>query len=132
MMNWFFYIAYFLALVCLGGYGFHRLTIIYLYLKHKNDEPKPLREFAQEELPIVTFQLPCFNEKHVIKRLINSVAAVDYPQEKLHIQLLDDSTDETVHIRRSEVAKLVAAGFDAEHIHRVGMEPANTNHITCT
>lgn len=115
-MDWFIYILYFLALICLGGYGFHRLTIIYLYLKHKNQQPKPLKEF--EELPIVTFQLPCFNEKHVISRLIDSVSKVDYPKEKLHIQLLDDSTDETVDICRAEVAKLCAAGFDAEHLHR--------------
>lgn len=115
-MDWLIYILYFLALICLGGYGFHRLTIIYLYLKHRNQQPEPLRKF--EELPLVTFQLPCFNEKHVIKRLIKSVSEIDYPKEKLHIQVLDDSTDETVDICRQEVEKLVAQGFDAEHIHR--------------
>lgn len=115
-MNWLYYILYFVALICLGGYGFHRLTILYLYLKHRNDQPEPLGEF--EELPVVTFQLPCFNEKHVIKRLIKSVSEVDYPKDKLEIQVLDDSTDETKDICRQEVEKLVAAGFDAIHIHR--------------
>jgi len=119
-MNHFFqyliYTGYFIAVIGLAGYGFHRLTILYLYLKHRNDQPEPSANF--EELPLVTFQLPCFNEKHVIKRLIKSVSEVDYPKDKLEIQVLDDSTDETVDICRAEVEKLQELGFDAVHIHR--------------
>ena len=110
------YVLYFILLASLGGFGFHRLTILYLYFKHRGTQPEPLRNF--DDLPVVTFQLPCYNEKHVIKRLIKSVAAVDYPRDKLEIQLLDDSTDETVDICRSEVARLVEMGFDAVHLHR--------------
>ena len=70
------------------------------------------------ELPLVTVQLPVFNEMHVVKRLLTSVAQLDYPKEKLQIQLLDDSTDETTSIAEGEILKLQTDGFDAELIHR--------------
>ncbi len=116
-MEWIWYSLYFLVLVGLAGYGFHRLTILFLYLKHSRDTPQPTKYF--DELPVVTVQLPVFNELHVVERLIAKVAEIDYPKEKLHIQVLDDSTDETVDICVAEVAKLVDSGFDAEYIHRV-------------
>jgi len=115
-MQWFLYISYLLVLISLAGYGFHRLTIIFLYLKHKDDKPKPKSEFA--ELPVITMQLPVFNELHVVERLIQKVSEIDYPKDKLHIQVLDDSTDETIEICRAQVEGLVEKGYDAEYIHR--------------
>ena len=108
---------YFLVLIGLSGYGFHRLMILSLYLKHSRNRPEPKAQF--EELPLVTIQLPCFNEMHVMERLLESVSRLDYPQDKLQIQVLDDSTDETTEICKVEVAKLIERGFDAEHVHRV-------------
>lgn len=110
------YVAYVLVLLGLSGYGMHRLGIVYLYLKHSRKKPEPLRQF--EDLPLVTVQLPIFNELHVVDRLLDSVAALDYPQDKLQIQVLDDSIDETTEICREGVARLRARGFDAELIHR--------------
>ena len=110
------YACYLLVLVGLSGYGFHRLTIVYLYLKHSRNHPKPKETFS--ELPLVTIQLPLFNELHVVDRLLDSVAAIDYPQDKIQIQILDDSTDETVEICRAGAERLRARGFDIEHIHR--------------
>jgi cellulose synthase/poly-beta-1,6-N-acetylglucosamine synthase-like glycosyltransferase len=115
-MEWFLYISYVLVLVSLAGYGFHRLTIIYLYLKHKNDVPVAKGHF--DELPVITMQLPVFNELHVVERLLQKVSEIDYPKEKLHIQVLDDSTDETQEICREQVADLVARGYDAQYVHR--------------
>ena len=115
-MEWLLYISYLLVLVSLAGYGFHRLTIIFLYLKHKDDKPEPKFEF--EELPVITMQLPVFNEMHVVERLLEKVSEIDYPKDKLHIQVLDDSTDETQEICTEQVADLVARGYDAEYIHR--------------
>lgn len=112
----FWYFAYVTVLIGLAGYGSHRLAIIFLYLKHSRNKPVPLREFV--ELPLVTIQLPVFNEMHVVDRLLDSVSKIDYPKDKIQIQLLDDSTDDTVEICRSGIARLVAQGFDAEHIHR--------------
>lgn len=110
------YVCYLFVLVGLAGYGFHRLVIVYLYLKHARKKPQPKEMFR--ELPLVTIQLPVFNEMHVVDRLLDSVAALDYPKDKLQIQILDDSTDETVGICRDGAARLRECGFDAEHIHR--------------
>jgi cellulose synthase/poly-beta-1,6-N-acetylglucosamine synthase-like glycosyltransferase len=112
----FWYIAYVLVLIGLAGFGSHRLLIVFLYLKHNRKRPEPLENFT--ELPLVTIQLPVFNEMHVVDRLLGAVAALDYPQDKMQIQLLDDSTDETVDICRAGIERLKAQGFDAEHIHR--------------
>ncbi len=114
--SWMWYISYVTVLLGLAGYGFHRLTILFLYFKHGNKRPMPDREF--EEMPVVTVQLPVFNEMHVVDRLLDSVAKLDYPQEKLHIQILDDSTDETVEISMKGAERLRDQGFDAECIHR--------------
>ena len=110
------YASYILVLIGLAGFGAHRLTIVFLYLKHARKKPQPKELF--QELPLVTIQLPVFNEMHVVDRLLDSVAALDYPQDKMQIQLLDDSTDETVEICRQGIERLKARGFDAEHIHR--------------
>lgn len=110
------YISYLVVLIGLAGYGVHRLTIVALYLKHSRQHPKPLREFA--EMPVVTVQLPVFNEMHVVDRLLKAVSAMQYPKDKLQIQLLDDSTDETREICAAGIKDLEARGFDAVHIHR--------------
>ena len=112
----FWYVAYVLVLIGLAGFGSHRLLIVFLYLKHNRKRPEPKEMFS--ELPLVTIQLPVFNEMHVVDRLLDSVAALDYPQDKMQIQLLDDSTDETVEICRAGIERLKSQGFDAEHIHR--------------
>lgn len=112
----FWYFAYTTVLVGLAGYGSHRLAIIFLYFKHSRKKPEPFTTF--KELPLVTIQLPVFNEMHVVDRLLDSVSKIDYPKSKLQIQLLDDSTDETVEICREGILRLVDEGFDAQHIHR--------------
>ena len=70
------------------------------------------------ELPKVTVQLPIYNEYYVVERLLKSVSELDYPKDKLEIQLLDDSTDETVQLSANIIAELKAAGFSAHHIRR--------------
>ncbi len=110
------YICYFAVLIGMSGYGLHRLTILYLYLKHRKHTPTPKATF--QELPLITVQLPVFNEMHVVDRLLDSVAALDYPKDKLQIQIIDDSTDETTAICEAGAARLRGMGFDAEMIHR--------------
>ena len=89
-------ICYFVVLFGLSLYGLHRYVIVYLFLKNRNRAPEPQSRF--EQLPRITVQLPIFNELYVVERLLNSVAALDYPRELLEVQVLDDSTDETVEI----------------------------------
>lgn len=107
---------YLLTLSILAVYGFHRGQLVYLYWKHRKRAPQPKARFA--ELPVVTVQLPMFNELYVAERLIESVAALDYPKDKLEIQVLDDSTDETTEIARAKVEELVERGYDAVYVHR--------------
>lgn len=109
-------VLYLAVLGVLAVYGFHRAQLLYLYWKHRHDAPKPMGRF--EELPVVTVQLPMFNEMYVAERLIESVAAIDYPKDKLEIQVLDDSTDETQQIALAKVEELVERGFRATYIHR--------------
>jgi cellulose synthase/poly-beta-1,6-N-acetylglucosamine synthase-like glycosyltransferase len=116
MLNAFVIGLYLAVLTVLALYGFHRAQLLYLYWKHRSHAPKAAAKFA--ELPRVTVQLPMFNEMYVAERLIESIAALDYPKDKLEIQVLDDSTDETVSIAKAKVEELVERGFDAVYIHR--------------
>src|SRR6201985_2197459 len=100
-MTWvelFFLATYFLVLVILSVYGSHRDVMAYLYYKYRGNLPAPKARF--ETLPRVTIQLPVFNEMYVVERLIDAVAAIEYPRDRLEIQVLDDSTDETQGIAR--------------------------------
>ena len=114
--KWFWFVSYVLVLVGLSAYSLHRLGIVFLYLRHSRKKPQPQSQF--EELPSVTVQLPVFNERHVVLRLLKAVEAMDYPKDKLQIQFLDDSTDDTTEIAREECERLSATGFDVDFIHR--------------
>jgi cellulose synthase/poly-beta-1,6-N-acetylglucosamine synthase-like glycosyltransferase len=112
--------AYIFVLVVLTFFGFHRLFLVVLYYWSKRNVPKPEGELP--ELPVVTIQLPIFNEQYVVERLIDAVCALDYPKDKLEIQVLDDSTDETVHISERKVNEKRAQGYDIHFVHRVNRE----------
>jgi cellulose synthase/poly-beta-1,6-N-acetylglucosamine synthase-like glycosyltransferase len=109
-------ICYMSVLIGLSAYGIHRYVIIYLFLKHRKRATLPAGHF--EELPKVTMQLPIFNEVYVVERLLRSVSEIDYPKDRLQIQVLDDSTDDTRELTASCVAELQSRGFNVELIHR--------------
>src|SRR6202451_1711513 len=114
-------IPYFIVLVLLAGYGMHRYILVYLYYKHKkNRTTDPAAYF--EELPRVTVQLPIFNEQYVVERLLDSICKLKYPREKLDIQVLDDSTDETVEVARNLVERYAALGNPISYHHRSNRE----------
>jgi len=105
------------VLIVLAFYGVHRYQLVWLYFKHRKQathEPPQLFD----DLPHITVQLPIFNEKYVIDRLIEACCKLDYPRHKLQIQLLDDSTDETAETAALLVANYQAAGYPIEYIHR--------------
>jgi cellulose synthase/poly-beta-1,6-N-acetylglucosamine synthase-like glycosyltransferase len=118
--NWFdlaLLIPYFTVMFVLAVYGVHRYTLCYLYFKHrKNHHPDPPSHF--DDLPRVTVQLPIFNEQFVIDRLIEAVCNLDYPKDKLDIQVLDDSTDETQEVAAGIVERYAALGNPIAYIHR--------------
>jgi len=108
--------CYLVVLVGLSIYGLHRYEIVYLFLKHRNNVPKPLGEFPI--LPKITVQLPIYNEYYVVERLLKSVSELEYPRELLQIQLLDDSTDDTTLLSQKLTDELKSQGFDIELIQR--------------
>src|ERR1700694_1497037 len=109
--------CYLAVLLGLSAYGVHRYFIIYLFLKNRKRACVPAGQFRQ--LPKVTVQLPIFNEVYVVERLLRSVSELDYPRDLLHIQVLDDSTDDTRDITRACAEELRERGFNVELIHRV-------------
>jgi cellulose synthase/poly-beta-1,6-N-acetylglucosamine synthase-like glycosyltransferase len=108
--------VYYAILGVLAAYGVHRLVLVALYLRHRRDAPREPE--APAEWPRVTVQLPLYNERYVASRLIDAVCALDYPREKLEIQVLDDSTDDTRAIVAAAVARRRAEGIAIEHLHR--------------
>jgi cellulose synthase/poly-beta-1,6-N-acetylglucosamine synthase-like glycosyltransferase len=108
--------AYFFVLIILAVYGWHRYYLVYLYMRNRDTEPRPGP--ALSPTPIVTIQLPLYNEMYVADRLIEAVCAIEYPRERLEIQVLDDSTDETRSIAEMAVRRLAEEGFDIKYFHR--------------
>ena len=109
-------VVYYLVLGLLAMYGAHRALMVRLYYRHRRDVPRPAGRLSP--LPRVTVQLPLYNEVYVVERLIEAVAAIDYPRELLEIQVLDDSTDETREIAQRTIARCRERGFDIAYIHR--------------
>ena len=114
-------IPYFVVMVILAGYGMHRYALVYMYYRNrKNRTAEPPKQFV--ELPRITVQLPIFNEQFVVDRLVDSICKLDYPKDKLDIQVLDDSTDETVEVARAVVERYAALGHPITYIHRTNRE----------
>jgi len=109
-------IPYYIVLGILALYGIHRSWLLVLWWKNRSASPAPPPQ--PEEWPVVTVQLPLYNEMYVAARLIDAVTRLDYPKERLEIQVLDDSTDETRDVVAAKVAEYRARGFDIHHLHR--------------
>jgi cellulose synthase/poly-beta-1,6-N-acetylglucosamine synthase-like glycosyltransferase len=109
--------SYFFVLIILAVYGWHRYYLVYLYMRYKDKVPPAGPPLSP--LPVVTIQLPLYNEMYVADRLIEAVCAIDYPRELLEIQVLDDSTDETRGIAESAVRRFASEGVDIQYFHRV-------------
>jgi cellulose synthase/poly-beta-1,6-N-acetylglucosamine synthase-like glycosyltransferase len=110
-------VLYFFVLSILAIYGAHRSYLVYLYTKNRKKAPGPRPPLAT--LPRVTIQLPIYNEMYVADRLVDAVCEMDYPRDRLEIQVLDDSTDETREIAELAVRRHAARGFDIHYLHRV-------------
>jgi cellulose synthase/poly-beta-1,6-N-acetylglucosamine synthase-like glycosyltransferase len=107
---------YVMILIMVATYGFHRYILLYLYRKYKHNTYTPKTHFA--DLPKVTIQLPMFNEDSVAQRVINATCLIDYPLDKLEIQVLDDSTDHSAEIAQAAVNDWAVKGYPIKYIHR--------------
>lgn len=101
-------------------YAAHAYLMLYLYRKNRIHLTKAFRPLT--EWPRVTVQLPIYNERYVVERLIQATCALDYPRDRLEIQVLDDSTDETCHLAQQQVAINQAQGINIRYLHRVNRQ----------
>src|ERR1051325_5030152 len=108
--------TYFFVLIILAIYGWHRYYLVWLYRKHRHNQPKALPPL--DPAPVVTIQLPLYNEMYVADRLIQAVCAIEYPRDRVEIQVLDDSSDETRSIAELAVRRHAALGIDIKYYHR--------------
>ena len=108
-----------LSMLCL--FGLHRLSMVFRWFFHRGtlfDDVKPYSEQEFSELPKITVQIPIYNEQYVAQRIIEAIADLKYPTEKLQLQIVDDSTDDTFDVIAKRIAFYEAQGVQIEHIHR--------------
>lgn len=115
MIVYFFVILYMASMLVVLVYSIAQAHLLLHFLLYQRHPPIP-QKAEGDTLPLVTVQLPVFNERYVIERLIAAVAALKYPREKLEIQVLDDSTDETQQIIRNKIEEYPF--LDIQYIHR--------------
>jgi cellulose synthase/poly-beta-1,6-N-acetylglucosamine synthase-like glycosyltransferase len=115
---------YTISLVLILLYALAQLNLLFNYLKaQKKQDNSPKFDLSNpKEIPYVTIQLPIFNEMYVVERLLQNIAKLKYPREKLEIQVLDDSTDDSVITTAEQIKKLQAIGLDIQHIRRENRE----------
>lgn len=109
---------YGLAVIFLFLYSVSQAYLVVKYLISKKKRRKNLPDIAAEELPMVTIQLPVYNEKYVVERLIDAAVKMEYPSRKKQIQVLDDSTDETTELIAKKIDDYRKSGIDISHIRR--------------
>ena len=111
-------LVYLASLILLFVYGVNCYVLVLSHRGGRRRYTPPARLRPEDPHPVVTVQLPIYNEKFVARRVIEASGRLSYPAERLHIQVLDDSTDETTAIAAQAVADLRRRGIDAEYIHR--------------
>jgi cellulose synthase/poly-beta-1,6-N-acetylglucosamine synthase-like glycosyltransferase len=111
-------LVYYAMLAVVATVMLYRALLVVRYYRRRRPliDERPRAAFPTE--PVVTVQLPVFNERYVVERLLDSVCALDWPRDRLEVQLLDDSTDDTTQIAAAKVAELRARGYDVRHLHR--------------
>ena len=134
-------ILYGISVLGLALVGLNALVLSIVYLWHRRERPIEPPPLCESEWPSVVVQLPVYNERYVIERLVEAVSKLDYPRDRLAIQLLDDSTDETVKVAAEAVERACQTGLQFEHIRRgtrmgykagalaFGLERANADFV---
>ena len=132
-------ILYFICAMLLAVYAAGMVVLLFMYWLHQRRVPPPPP--GVKSWPTVAVQLPVYNERHVVERLLDAVARLDYPHDRLVIQVLDDSTDDTSKLIAKIVKRLKWRGLNVQYIHRLdragykagalayGLEQANTEFV---
>lgn len=115
---------YSVALILIFMYALAQLNLLFNYIsaQKKEDDCPKFDLNNPDEVPQVTIQLPVYNEMYVMERLLDNIAKLEYPERKLEIQVLDDSTDESVKSTASHIQKLQTTGLDIKHITRTNRQ----------
>ena len=113
-------VIYSLSLILIFMYALAQLNLLFNYMSaQKKVDDSPKFDFVNSnEIPRVTIQLPVYNELYVMKRLLDNIVKLEYPKEKIEIQVLDDSTDESVVTTKQQINELQKTGIDIKHIQR--------------
>ena len=120
ILEWIIISVYTLALVLILAFALAQLNLLFNYLRARKNPPQDLLLDTSDlaQVPYVTIQLPVYNELYVMERLLDNIAKIEYPRERLEIQVLDDSTDESFEMTREHVDRLAASGLDIQHVSR--------------
>ncbi|MBT8179923.1 MAG: glycosyltransferase, partial [Eudoraea sp.] len=123
-LSYFVIAIYSIALILIFLYSLAQLNLLVNYLsdKRRNAEAPKFNLLDPKEIPFVTIQLPIYNEEYVVERLLDNIAKIEYPKSKLEIQVLDDSTDDSVADTATRIKGLQDAGLDIQHIRRENRE----------
>lgn len=121
---------YSFCMIMLFLFGLNSLLLSFLYIIHSHEASPPPPVLKPAEWPYVTIQLPIFNERYMVQRLLKAVTEMDYPAERLQIQVLDDSTDETVDLVRPLVVAYQQQGVNMQYIHRTDRQAFKAGALT--
>jgi len=113
---------YTLSLLMILIYSLTQLDLLRFFLKYQKKKTEIQTEKPKDGWPKVTIQLPLYNELYVVERLLECITSLKYPKNKLQIQVLDDSTDESLLLSKKRVAAYQADGIPIEHLHRKNRE----------
>ena len=127
ILSYFVLFLYSSSILLIFFYGLAQFNLLLNYLKSKNrtDQSEKFDFKNSQEIPFVTIQLPIFNEKYVVERLLSTISKLEYPREKLEIQVLDDSTDDSIFETKKLIEDLQKTGLDIKHVlrkNRVGFK----------
>ncbi len=117
-MHWIIIAIYGLALFFILLYSLVQLYLVIQYRRSKKQRAVQ-ENGVLVDFPTVTIQLPIYNERYVVERLLDAVSKIDYPQDRLQIQVLDDSTDESKNIAKNKSNELLSKGMNVQYLHRL-------------
>ncbi|MGB4960864.1 MAG: glycosyltransferase, partial [Saprospiraceae bacterium] len=120
IIAYFLLLVYTLAMIYITIFCLMQLNLLYQYLRkdYKNSVANGSSPHPISQLPFITIQLPIYNEKYVVERLIDNIMLLDYPKDKFEVQVLDDSTDRTSDIVIKKVNDYLLRGFNIQALQR--------------
>ncbi|SHE68463.1 Glycosyltransferase, catalytic subunit of cellulose synthase and poly-beta-1,6-N-acetylglucosamine synthase [Arenibacter palladensis] len=123
-ITYFIIAIYSISLLLIFFYSLAQLNLLVNYLgyKRRNKEAPKYNLLDPKEIPFVTIQLPIYNEEYVVERLLDNISKIEYPMSKLEIQVLDDSTDDSVLETAKRIKALQETGLDIQHIRRTNRQ----------